>query len=143
MIRLLEEWRESLDNNFVVGSVFMDLSKVFDCIPYDLSTAKLKTYSFDDYLVHYLYSYLDNRKQCVGINNEESTSQNIISGVPQDSVVGITLFNLFFNDFLLFILIASVYNFEDAISNIAKTVDSLKQTLESECKLAIKWFHKS
>ena len=99
MIRLLEEWRESLDNNFVVGSVFMDLSKVFDCIPYDLSIAKLKTYSFDDYLVHYLYSYLDNRKQCVRINNEESTSQNIISGVPQDSIVGLTLYNLFLTTF--------------------------------------------
>ena len=122
----------------------MDLSKAFYCTPHVLLIPKLKAYGFDDYLVHYLYSCLDNRKQCVRINNEKSSLQNII-GVSQGSIVGPTLFNLFFNDFLLFILIASVHNFadDDSLSNIAKTVDSLKQALGSECKLAIKWFHEN
>ena len=65
LIRLLEEWREGLDNKFVVRFAFMDLSKAFDCIPHDLLIVKLKAYGFDDYLVYYLYSYVDNRKQCV------------------------------------------------------------------------------
>ena len=82
MIRLLEERREGLYNDFVVGGVFMDLYKAFYCIPHDLLIAKLKAYGFDEYLVHYIYSYLDNRKQCVRINNEKSCLQNI-SGVPQ------------------------------------------------------------
>ena len=89
LIRLLEEWREGLDNNFVVGGVFMDLSKAFDCIPHDLLIAKLLGYGFDDYLVHYLYSDLDTRKQCVRINNEKSSLQNVISGVPQAAIVGL------------------------------------------------------
>ena len=64
------------------------------------------------------------------INNEKSSLQNITSRMPQSSIVEPTLFNLFFNDFLLFILIASVHNFTDDnnLSNIAKTIDSLKQT---------------
>ena len=74
----------------------MDLSKAFDCIPHDLLIAKLKTYGFDDYLVHYLYSYLDNRKQRMRINNEKSSLQNTISGVREGSIVEHTLFNLFF-----------------------------------------------
>ena len=54
-----------LGNDFVVGGVFMDLSKVFDYILHDLLVAKLEAYGLDDYLVHYIYSCLDNRKQCV------------------------------------------------------------------------------
>ena len=44
MIRLLEEWRENLDKNYVVGGVLMDLSKAFDCVPHDLLLAKLAAY---------------------------------------------------------------------------------------------------
>ena len=47
------------------------------------------------------------------IYNEKSSLQNIISRVPQGSVVGTTLFNPFYNNFLLFILIASVHDFAD------------------------------
>ena len=61
--------------------------------------------------MHYLFSYLDNRKQYVSINNEKSSLQHIISGVTQGSIVRPSLSNLFFNAFLLFILIASVHNF--------------------------------
>ena len=45
----------------------------------------------------------------------------------------------------MFVLTTSVHNFADdnSLSNIAKTIDSLKQTLESECNVAIKWFHKN
>ena len=85
---------EGLHNNFVMGGVFIDLSKAFDCIPHDLLIAKLKAYGFDDYLVHYL-SYLDNRKQCVRINNKKISLQNIVSGVSQGSLVGPTLLKRF------------------------------------------------
>ena len=59
----------------------------------------------------YIYSYLLNRKQCVCINNLPSRFQNVISGVPQGSIVGPTLFNCFFNDFFYFIDKASVHKF--------------------------------
>ena len=61
----------------------------------------------------YIYYYFSNRKQCVRINNVNSRFQNVISGVPQGSIVGPTLFNCFFNDFFYFIDKASVHNFAD------------------------------
>ena len=83
LIRHLEKWRQHLDNNKVVGGVFMDLSKAFNCVPHDLLIAKLAAYSVDENLLMYLYSYLSNRKQCVRINNVHSSFQNVIPGVPQ------------------------------------------------------------
>ena len=44
LVRLLQNWRNKLDNNNVVGAVLTDLSKAFDCIPHDLLVAKLDTY---------------------------------------------------------------------------------------------------
>ena len=109
LIRLLEELRLYLDNNYFVGAVMTDLSKAFDCIPHDLLIAKLEAYGFDNYTIRYFYSYLKNGKQCVKINNTYSDLLNIISGVPQGFTVGPILFNIIFNDFFYVILTASAW----------------------------------
>ena len=49
--RLLEEWKKCLDNNYVVGGVLMDLSRAFDCVPYDLLVAKLEAYAINENLL--------------------------------------------------------------------------------------------
>ena len=141
LIRILEEWRQHLDNNKIVGGVFMDLSKAFDCVPHDLLIAKLTAYSVDENLLMYIYSYLPKRKQCVRINNVHSRFQNVISGVPQGSIVG-PLFNCFFNDFFYFIDKASVHNFADdnSLSALESNMKNLKLILEFESKTAISWF---
>ena len=61
LIRLIEEWREYLDKYFVVGAVMTDLSKAFDCIPHDLSIAKLEAYGLGEKALSYIFSYLTNR----------------------------------------------------------------------------------
>ena len=111
LIRLLEEWRENLDNNYTVGGVLMDLSKAFDCIPHDLLIAKLSAYGLNGNALKYIYTYLKNRKQCVRVNNVCSDFKDIISGIPQGSIVGPMLFNAFLNDFFFCIRKASVHNF--------------------------------
>ena len=73
--RLVEEWRERLDENFVVGAVLTDLSKAFNCIVHDLLIAKLAAYSFSNTALRYVYSYLNNRKQRVRISNTYSNYQ--------------------------------------------------------------------
>ena len=91
---------KNLDDEYIVGGVL--LSKTFDCIPHDLLTAKLDSYGLDRNLLKYINSYIDNRKQCVRINNINNNFNDIISGVLQGSVIEPILFNAFSNDFFLF-----------------------------------------
>ena len=122
---MIEEWRENLDNNFFVGVLLTDLSKAFDFIPHDLLIAKLSAYGLGSDSLCYIYSYLfKDRKQCVEINNTQSKFDTIISGVPQGSIFGPILFNIFFNDFFFFIPKAPVHNFADdnTLCSFAKTL---------------------
>ena len=113
LLRLLEEWRENLDNNKAVGGILMDLSKAFYCVSHDLLLPKLAAYDNNDNLILYIHSYLLNRKQCVCIDNILSEFNKVISGVPQGSTVGRILFNCFFNDFYYFVKNATVRNLAD------------------------------
>ena len=90
----------------------MDLSKASDCIPHDLLIAKLSAYGFDKTALKYIYSYLKKRQQYVRINNIYSGFEEIISGVPQGSIVGPILFNAFLKDFFYDIENASVQNLQ-------------------------------
>ena len=142
LIRIIEEWRKDLHNNLFIGTILMYLSKAFDCLPHDLVIAKLAASGFEKNMICYIYSYLKSRKQCVSVNNIKSTFEEIISGVPQGSIVGPILFNIFFNDFFYFILVASAHNFADdnTLSSFAKTIENLISILESESEIAINWF---
>ena len=82
----------------------MDLSKAFDCIPHDLIIAKLAAYGLDDTALKLIFSYLNNRKQCVRINNTYSNFEYIISGVQQSSIVGPLLFDFSINYLSFFFL---------------------------------------
>ena len=103
LLRLIENWKKSLDNKNFVGTVLMDLSKAFDCVPHDLLVAKLHAYGLSKDGVTFIYSYLKRRKQGVKIKDTESIFQILLSGVPQGSILGLILFNIFINDLFLFI----------------------------------------
>ena len=91
----------------------MDLSKAFDCIPHDLLIAKLHAYRLSFDTVTFLNSHLKDRKQNVTINNIFSEFENILSGVPQGSILGPILFNIFLNDLFLCIKKLDLHNFAD------------------------------
>ena len=114
--------------------------QAFDCIPQDLLNAKLSGYGFDKTALKYIY--LKKRQRCVRINNIYSGFEEIISGVPQGSIVGPILFNAFLNDFFYDIENASVHNFADdnTLSCFAKTVKDLINVLKEESEVAINWF---
>ena len=142
ILRPIEEWKEKLDKGFFAGAVLMDLSKVFDCIPQDLLIAKWNAYRFDRRSLIFFYSYLKWRKECVNLNNIQSTFKTLLYGVPQGLILGPLLFNIFKNDLIGFIKKSLLYNFADdnTITAFEKDITLLKETLQNEAEIAIQWF---
>ena len=58
LMRLIEDFKASLDNKKLIETALIDLSKVFDCIPHDLLIAKLHAYGLIAEALTILYSYL-------------------------------------------------------------------------------------
>ena len=81
----------------------MDLSKAFDCITHDIIAAKLHAYGSSGDAVIFVHSYLTCIKLGVKINDTESVFQILLSGIPQDSILGLILFNILINDLFFFI----------------------------------------
>ena len=89
----------SLDKGEYVGVVFMDLSKAFDTISHNLLLAKLKAYGFSHNVLAFMINYLKNRSHRANINSNFSTWEEVKAGVPQGSILGSLLFNIFINIF--------------------------------------------
>ena len=65
LLKLIEEWKKSLDDKSIIGAVLMYFSKGFDCIPHDLLVAKLHVYGLSMDAITFVYSYMKRRKQGV------------------------------------------------------------------------------
>ena len=69
LITMIDDWKIALNKNHVIGAVFMDLSKAFDCLPNSLLIAKLHEYVFLIPASELMADYLKRRKQRVKIGN--------------------------------------------------------------------------
>ena len=134
-----------LDKGGYVCAMFMDLSKAFDTIHHDLMIAKLGAYEFSQDPLQYMRSYLTNREQRVRVNSSFSTWENIITGVPEGSILGSFLFNVFIND--LFLFVSSSYLSNDAddktLYAFGYNLEEVKNTLHFDFDLVSKWFEEN
>ena len=139
---MIEEMKIFLDKGDVTGALLTDLSKAFDCISHDLLIAKLHAYGFDTDSLRLIHSYISERQQRTKIDSTFSSWADIIYGVPQGSILGPLLFNIFINDIFLFTKVTKITNYDDDSTPYVcgSNVTNVINKLESDSILLLKWF---
>ena len=141
LLNLINKWNSCLDNSGVVGTILMDLSNAFDCLPHEIILVKLHAYGNDIKSLKLLQDYFSNRAQRVKLNSTFKSWLKILSGVPQRSILDPLFFTIFLSDMLWFVekLTFAIFADDNTKYSCAKSVSDVN--LQSDQKIALNWLN--
>ena len=130
-----------LERRLLTMGIFIDRRKAFDTVDHNILLKKLEFYGMRGVSGDFLRSYISDRSQYVSIYNSNSSVNNVMCGVPQGSVLGPILFNLYINDIvnvsdkLRFVWFADDTN----ILYSSKEIENVENTVNIEMSKIHEW----
>ena len=127
LLNYIDKCCENIAQGKVVDVIYFDFAKAFDTVPHQRLCKKLKCYGIRGSILRWITAFLLNRKQLVKVNGFKSKIDDVISGIPQGSVLGPLLFVIYIND-LPDHVISDILLFADD-TKIFKEVDSIADSI--------------
>ena len=138
---MLEKWKKALNNRNYAEALLTDVSKSFDSINHGLLVSALEANRFSYSVLSLMSSYLSARKQRTKGNNSFSNWADIISKIPQGSILGPLLFNLYINDIFYFVKESNVTNYADDTTRYnTEVLDHFLTTYKWTLSILLNWF---
>ena len=120
----------------------MDLCKAYDYLPHDVMVGKLEAYGISKESLQLISDYLSYSKQMTKIGSVYGDWANVIRGIPQGSILGPLLFNIFINGIFLVVEKTDICNFADdnTLYSHGSNLSLILNNLEHDMRNLLYWF---
>ena len=140
LLKVVDKLSDILDRGGVMDIIYCDFMKAFDTVPHQRLIALLIQYGIENPILSWIIDFLSNRKQLVDVNGYKSKLFDVISGVPQGSVLGPILFIIFINSLVYKADTADLFLYADDLKVLKEICsDEDTEALQDELDLLYDW----